>query len=284
VNIARSSARSATIRSYTSLNNGESIKYEPVTFQRKALLHRLKFSHLTESQFDFVMYVCARRGLDPWLGHVTALVVQDAQTGLPTLDIVTNHSAERLLSERTGLFDGEGAPQCCGPDGGWVDLWDFQGGSNFPLAARMTVRPRDITEPFVAVATWGEFAEIVDGKVSDDWKKHGVRLLADRAAILGHASAFPEESSSVWTQEEDTSARSTPEPTVAVAGSLNCAASSVPKLDCRANIIVVVDLLAKIREKLYEALDEADHRYKTHFDSENGRPAGTQRLPPAGCV
>lgn len=178
------------------------------------MLHSLRFSHLSEAQFDFVMHVCARRGLDPWMGHVTATVVQDASTGLPALDIVTTYAAVRLLSERTGLYDGENAPQWCGPDGVWVDVWDDQGGSNFPLAAMKTVRRRDITEPFVGVAMWGEYAEIVDGKVSDNWKKHGVRLLAERAAILGHISAFPEECSSIYSTETDPTDGKPPEPTV----------------------------------------------------------------------
>lgn len=163
---------------------------------------------LTDAELGLVQEVCRQTQLSPFARqiHVTKRPMWDAESRsmVPKLTIQTGIDGYRLVAERTGKYDGQDAPQWCGRDGRWVDVW-LQSG--FPAAARVTVHKAN-AKPTTAIARWDAYVQTKKDQKSGQqvpnsmWMKMGPEQLAKCAEALALRKAFPQELSGLYTQEE----------------------------------------------------------------------------------
>jgi phage recombination protein Bet len=106
----------------------------------------------------------------------------------------------RLVAERTGTYEGQTAPQWCGPDGTWRDVWL---GQEPPAAARVGVFRKGHREPTFGVATLAEFCQWTrDNKPSGQWGSMPAIMLLKCAESQALRKAFPNDLSGVYSEEE----------------------------------------------------------------------------------
>ncbi len=145
-------------------------------------------SDITDTEFSLFVEVCRRRGLDPFAKHVFAV----KRSG--KLVIQTSIDGYRLIAERTGKYLGQSAPEWCGEDGKWVDVWTQK--SN-PFACRLGVFKSGHQIPTIAIAYWNSY--VAPGPF---WQKSGPSQLAKCCEALALRKAFPEDLSGLYTSEE----------------------------------------------------------------------------------
>src|SRR6185437_8938526 len=81
------------------------------------LLKRTVANDLSDDEFALFGYQCRRRGLDPFVRQIHAV----KRGGQVTFQ--TGIDGYRLIAERTWRYEGQTAPQWCGKDGSWRDVW-----------------------------------------------------------------------------------------------------------------------------------------------------------------
>lgn len=127
---------------------------------------------------------CQRTGLDPLSRQVYLM------QGKPFVSI----DGLRLIAERTGQYRGQTAPEWCGEDGVWTDVWLSP---NPPAAARVGVLREGYDRPVFGVATWAEF-----GSSKGTWAKLSSTMLCKVAESQALRRAFPADMSGAYTTEE----------------------------------------------------------------------------------
>lgn len=154
-----------------------------------------KDAALTDDEMQLYGQVATRKGLDPFAGqiHVTKRMGKLVfQTGIDGF---------RLIAQRTGLYAGQDAPEWCGPDGVWSEIWPKSKGA--PVAARIAVYRKDWQRPVVVIAHWDEYVQTKqDGGINAMWKQRGPAQLAKCAEALALRKAFPQDMSGIYTDEE----------------------------------------------------------------------------------
>lgn len=140
------------------------------------------------SDADMQMFgqVCQRTGLDPFTRQIY---------WIPGKGAIISIDGQRVLSERSGKYEGMTAAEWCGGDGKWRDVWLDP--RNPPAACRVGVYRAGAREPITAIATWQGYAQS-----SPQWQKNGPNMLAKCAESLARRKAFPQELSGLYTREE----------------------------------------------------------------------------------
>ena len=148
---------------------------------------------LNDSDLKNFAIQCKRTGLDPITRQIYAIPMQGR------LNIMASIDGLRLIAERSGLYEGQTAPEWCGPDGKWVDVWLKK---EPPSACKVGVHKNKFKEPLIAIAIFDEYAKKTNGKLDFMWSKMPALMIAKVAESLALRKAFPNEMSGIYSTEE----------------------------------------------------------------------------------
>lgn len=148
----------------------------------------------TDNEFQLAMETARHLRLDPiakqiyFIKRGNSMAVQISIDGM------------RLVAERTGKYAGQLAPQWCGLDGNWVDVWL---GNGPPAASRIGVLRHDFAQPLYAVARYQSYVQTsANGSPNTFWHRMPDVMIAKVAESLALRRAFPSELSGCYSPEE----------------------------------------------------------------------------------
>ena len=153
----------------------------------------------TDEELGLFAEVCRATGLNPFAKQIYAIVRTDKKAARgKRMTIQTGIDGLRLIASRTGLYDGQDAPEWCADDGVWRDTWISH---DPPAAARVRVY-RSGARPFAGVAMLAERAQSWNGELTGQWRSMPAHMLAKIAEADALRKAFPAEMAGLYTDDE----------------------------------------------------------------------------------
>lgn len=155
---------------------------------------------VTNVELAAFMHLCQMRDLDPFTGQIHLVGRYDKRKGRKVYRSQTSIDGYRIVAQRSGEYRGQTAPEWCGPDGQWVDVWLPEVP---PSAARIGVYREGFAAPVMAVAKWTSYAQTnKQGNLTGLWVSMPEHMLAKCAEALALRKAFPQDLSGLYTTEE----------------------------------------------------------------------------------
>lgn len=170
----------------------------------------------SDSEMGLFVQVCQRLRLDPFARQIYLV----KRPGQPA-SIQVSIDGFRVVAERSGEYEGQTAPQWCGDDGEWRDVWLSK---SPPVAARCGVYRRGFREPLVRVAKLDAYKQ-----PGPFWTKMPEHMLAKVAEALALRGAFPHDLSGVYAPEEMGAESAPSEPEVPHATVIDVAPEPAPR-------------------------------------------------------
>ncbi len=170
------------------------------TPEQVALLKQTVAKGATDDELRLFIAVSGRCGLDPFTRQIHCVKRWSSDAQGFVMAIQTGIDGYRLIAERSENYDGQDAPQWCGPDGVWKDIWLSD---DPPAAARVAVYRKDSRRATVGVARWKAYCQTKkDGKPNSMWARFDAEQLAKCAEALALRKSFPQDLADVYTEEE----------------------------------------------------------------------------------
>lgn len=154
----------------------------------------------TDAELQVFLATAERLGLDPFARQIFLIKRWDSRLGRNVATPQVSIDGFRSVAERTGQYRGQTAPQWCGYDGEWVDVWlDDEP----PQAARIGVHREGFKEPLVRPAKLTSYCQRnKDGNPTQMWRTMPEVMLAKCAEALALRAAFPNQLGGVYTPDE----------------------------------------------------------------------------------
>jgi len=202
--------------------------------QRAALASAGVSEEVSPAELTVFLHECQRTGLDPFSRQIYLIGRNDNQLGRKVFKSQTGIDGYRVVAHRAARRDkvklGYADTLWAGPDGVWREAWLWD---NPPLAAKVTVY-RD-GEPFPAIATLNEYAEMWNGQLKGMWRRMPANQLAKCAEALALRKAFPHDLGGIYTAEEMAQADNDQQPQEPVRMTPERPAESAPQIDLEAH-------------------------------------------------
>lgn len=183
----------------TALSTGTNRQPEPFNETQLDLLRNTICKGASDDEFKFFIQVSRHSGLDPFARQIHAVKRWDSKAGREVMAIQTSVDGFRLIAQRSGEYQGQTAPQWCGPDMVWRDVWLEE---DPPDAARVGVRRNGFPEPAWGVARWKSYAQSGKNGLAPLWARMPDVMLAKCAECLALRKAFPQEMHGIYGDEE----------------------------------------------------------------------------------
>lgn len=184
------------------MSNALTITQDQTEFTPKQLsvLENLGVQGAAPQEIAMFFDYCQRTGLSPWARQIYMIGRWDKKLGRQKYVVQVSIDGQRLFAERSGEYEGQTAPQWCGPDGQWVDVWLA---NEPPQAARVGVWRKSFREPAYGVARLSSYMPLTrDGRPQGLWGNMPDVMLAKCAESLALRKTFPIGLSGLYTSEE----------------------------------------------------------------------------------
>ena len=167
-------------------NNAVSVNQDAWVTYRKQFFP----STLSNEDFEHFIKVCSIYRLDPTLKQIYAIPrsCKNQQTGNWTkvLSIVISIEGARILSRRSGKYEGQTMPEYCGEDGKWTEVWSK---TEKPIACRVGIYTKDCPKrPIYGIAYYSE-----RDKNNSLYDTYTLRMLAKNAEANALKIALPDD-------------------------------------------------------------------------------------------
>lgn len=171
------------------------------TADQHAALTQLGLAEATEADLKVFMHQCQRTGLDPFIKQIYMIWRKDSQAPRGgKWATQTGIDGFRVIADRRPEYRGQVAPEWCGEDGVWHDVWLS---NKPPIAARIGVIRSDFDAPIYAVALFREYAQTkYAGGLTSMWAGKPAHMIAKCAEAGALRKAFPHDLSGLVTDDE----------------------------------------------------------------------------------